>query len=419
MPKIKSPETFAPNQILTASALQNHVDGAIPLPGFISEQTAIQTGILSSSDTVLVHDVSINELRKATVANILNTGNQITTNAIVGTATNNISITPASGGVIALNANVTASGNVSVSGNHNVAGKFSAEGTSAMKIPVGTTSERPGTPIIGDIRYNTTDTRAEVYNGTEWKGLGSNPFEATGGTVTTGNGWKVHTFTTSGNFVVGNEDGQVEILVVGGGGSGGDGNINNVAGGGGGAVVYQRQYSCTKNTTISVTVGAGGSNGNGGTSSFGTVTASGGNKGYYPSGGTSGNGNAGGSFQGGGLPGGGGGGAGGTGSTPSGYHPHLPGVGISSQISGTNVMYGCGGGGGMWSFSTGTPNTTNFADGRLFPGCAGVVWYNSAGTRTAITPAANTGNGGQGNGNLASSDGAAGVVIVRYRIPAA
>lgn len=416
MPKIKSPETFVPNTVLTAAANQNHVDGAYPLPGFISEHADIGNGNLVSADSFLVLDVSVSELRKVTVEQLFGAGSPVFTNSITGTS-GNLVITPFTGQTISLAGNTSVTGTFSVSSTATIDGKLTLNGTGAFKIPVGTTTERPGSPVTGDIRYNTTDEKAEVWNGTVWKGLGSNPFEATGGTVTTGNGWKVHTFTSSGNFVVGNEDGQVEILVVGGGGSGGDGNINNVAGGGGGAVVYQRQYSCTKNTTISVTVGAGGSNGNGGTSSFGAVTASGGSKGYYPSGGTSGNGNAGGGFQGGGLPGGGGGGAGGNGSTPSGYHPHLPGVGISSQISGTNVMYGCGGGGGMWSFSTGTPNTTNFADGRLFSGCAGVVWNNSAATRTAITPAANTGNGGQGNGNLASSDGAAGVVIVRYRIP--
>ena len=177
MPKIKSPETFAPNQVLTASALQNHVDGSAPLPGFISEQIAIQSGVLASTDTVLVHDISINELRKATVSNLLNTGSQVTTNVIVGTGTNSTTITPGSGNGIALN------GNVTVSGTQNVTGKLSAEGTAAMKIPAGTTAERPGTPVLGDIRYNTTDTRAEIYNGTEWKELGSSPFDASGGNI--------------------------------------------------------------------------------------------------------------------------------------------------------------------------------------------------------------------------------------------
>ena len=218
MPKIKSPETFVPNQVLTASALQNHVDAAAPLPGFISEQISIQTGILATTDTVIVHDVSINELRKATISNVMNTGSQITTNVIVGTGTNSTSITPGTGGAIALN------GNVTVSGTQTVTGKLSAEGTGAVKIPAGTTAQRPATPVLGDIRYNTTDTRAEIYNGTEWKELGSSPFDASGGniilapskttasaTFTSTNSGKNVTVTLGGhNFTVG----QVVELVT-------------------------------------------------------------------------------------------------------------------------------------------------------------------------------------------------------------
>ena len=53
---------------------------------------------------------------------------------------------------------------------------------------------------------------------------------ATGGTVTTSGDYKIHTFTTSGDFVVTAADATVEVLVVAGGGSGGA-----YYGGGGGA----------------------------------------------------------------------------------------------------------------------------------------------------------------------------------------
>lgn len=218
MPKIKSPETFAPNMVLTASDLQNHVDGAYPLPGFISEQISIQTGILASTDTVIVHDVSINELRKATIANLMNTGNQITTNVIVGTTTNNTSITPGSGGNINLN------GIANVSGALNVTGVPTFSTTSHMVIPVGTTAQRPETAVIGAVRYNTNDARPEIYNGTEWKELGSSPFDASGGNLviapsktatsavftSTGNGKNVTVTLVNHTFIVG----QVVELVT-------------------------------------------------------------------------------------------------------------------------------------------------------------------------------------------------------------
>ena len=39
---------------------------------------------------------------------------------------------------------------------------------SGLVLPVGTTAERPGSPITGSLRFNTDETRVEVYDGTEW-----------------------------------------------------------------------------------------------------------------------------------------------------------------------------------------------------------------------------------------------------------
>jgi hypothetical protein len=63
------------------------------------------------------------------------------------------------------------------------AGPVSFNTTSAIKIPVGTTAQRPATPVIGEIRYNTNLLRSEIYNGTEWKAMGISPFDGTGGNV--------------------------------------------------------------------------------------------------------------------------------------------------------------------------------------------------------------------------------------------
>ena len=37
--------------------------------------------------------------------------------------------------------------------------------TSALRLPVGTTAQRPGSPSAGDIRFNSTTTEAEIFNG--------------------------------------------------------------------------------------------------------------------------------------------------------------------------------------------------------------------------------------------------------------
>jgi hypothetical protein len=40
--------------------------------------------------------------------------------------------------------------------------------TGAMLLPAGTTAQKPATPVVGMIRFNTTTTRVEYYSGTQW-----------------------------------------------------------------------------------------------------------------------------------------------------------------------------------------------------------------------------------------------------------
>jgi hypothetical protein len=51
-------------------------------------------------------------------------------------------------------------------------------GTGFMLVPKGTTAERPVSPVNGEIRYNTTTSQFEGYQGGEWGQLGGG---ATGG----------------------------------------------------------------------------------------------------------------------------------------------------------------------------------------------------------------------------------------------
>ena len=102
---------------------------------------------------------------------------------------------------------------------------------------------------------------------------------ASGGTTNEpGNGFKYHTFTSSGSFVV-SAGGEVELLLVAGGG-GSAPSYNSGAGGGG--VVYHEELTLTTKTHP-ITIGSGGANPNatGGDSTFnghpeGTITAKGG-----------------------------------------------------------------------------------------------------------------------------------------------
>jgi len=59
-----------------------------------------------------------------------------------------------------------------------IAGRLSLTGTGAAKLNVGTTAERPVSPVNGDIRYNSDTSKYEGYSGSAWGQLGGG---ATGG----------------------------------------------------------------------------------------------------------------------------------------------------------------------------------------------------------------------------------------------
>ena len=45
------------------------------------------------------------------------------------------------------------------------------QGTDYLKLPVGTTAQRPVTPASGMLRYNSTTSSLEYYNGSAWVSL--------------------------------------------------------------------------------------------------------------------------------------------------------------------------------------------------------------------------------------------------------
>ena len=279
-------------------------------------------------------------------------------------------------------------------------------------------------------------------------------FSATGGTVTTAAGYKIHSFTSPGTFTItslGNSS-SVEVLVVGSGGGGG----HTIGGGGGaGGVVYHSAYSVTT-TSYPVSVGSGGpgavGSGSyptgrgtpGGNSVFGNLTAvGGGGGGNYDNAsndaGPGGSGGGAGAAAGSGAPGsqpsqpqpgsppgyaqygfsggnggdsnngGGGGGAGGVGGNTS---SHTGGAGITyPQFSSFGVPGTfAGGGGGGGRNPGGSPG----------PATAGGGAGGNGTTGTNAT--ANTGGGGGGGGyqdsggiSYSGGNGADGIVVVRYQ----
>lgn len=86
-------------------------------------------------------------------------------------------------------------------------------GTGAMLVPRGTTAQRPGSPVNGDLRYNTTTSGFEVYAGGSWVGLAAGTVTsigllapAIGGITVSGS-----PITSSGSFQLG-LDGNLSAL---------------------------------------------------------------------------------------------------------------------------------------------------------------------------------------------------------------
>jgi hypothetical protein len=298
--------------------------------------------------------------------------------------------------------------------------------TGYLRLPVGTTAQRPGSPVAGDMRWNSDRELIEFYDGTVWIGVGA--FAAEGGTEIESGGYKIHTFTSPGGLVVRSGSTDAEVLIVAGGGGGGGG---TAGGGGAGEIKYAGAYTVSVGNNP-VTVGSGGgrtlpagsdpagnpggsssfngitSAGGGGGGSYGTIPAlsggSGGGGTQYtngnrgaagstaaPSGAFTGYGNPGGNV--GGNGGGGGGGAANAGST-GGSGPG--GNGRSYSISGTSYTYS-GGGGGSQGGSGGSGGGGNAAttaqSANYYGGGGGGGWDYGA---------------GQGGG------GYPGIVIIKY-----
>ncbi|MEO6110055.1 MAG: glycine-rich domain-containing protein [Candidatus Saccharimonadales bacterium] len=292
----------------------------------------------------------------------------------------------------------------------------------------------------GGAHYNLTNKGGNGGSGIVVISYPIGSMTATGGTITTVGGQTVHTFYSSGTFIIGVLYPSVDVLLVGGGGGGG---IAGASGGGGAGGVLTSTPAITSVGLYSVTIGAGGAAQTNGvdTTVFG-LTAVGGGAGNWAngsnggSGGGSGRGASSTAYLATGIPsqgnsggtagqysgqypasgGGGASGVGGSASTPSPGTSGVGGAGISSTLSGSSVIYGGGGGGGGdYGCSRG-----------LAPGAGGVGGGGAggaSGTGNGINGTANTGGGGGGATQLASCSasgtggtGGSGIVIISYPI---
>lgn len=136
--------------------------------------------------------------------------------------------------------------------------------TGFLQLPVGTTGQRPASPQLNYLRYNTTVGGIERYNGTAWVDFQFEPVAATGGTVTDvtrdGVTYRRHVFSYTGatqTFTITNQGSTGEIIVKVWGAAGGGGpsyfSTQGGPGGFGSATVNIKNIS-----SLNVVVGQGG-----------------------------------------------------------------------------------------------------------------------------------------------------------------
>jgi titin len=227
----------------------------------------------------------------------------------------------------------------------------------------------------------------------------------TGGTVATpGDGYRYHTFTTSGTLAISSSALTADVLVVGAGGSGG---LNfGSGGGGGGGVRYATNQSIAAGTYAVTVAPTAALDNSGGPSSIGSL--------YSATGGVVG------------VTGGGygatDGGASGLPTSASNTVANSGGLGDEENDYGGG---GQGGGAGGVGLNGIRGQQRNSANGRIVFGVeygrGGRGGLNiSAGGSTAYNGANNTGNGGSGGGdrfdNVGRGTGGSGVVIIRYPV---
>jgi len=290
--------------------------------------------------------------------------------------------------------------------------------TGYLALPSGNTVQRPPTPTVGNSRWNTTLSAAEVWTGTSWFPY-ANSLPATA---------------------------SIDILVVAGGGTGGSGGAGGYGGGGAGGLIYITSFPVIVGSTYVITVGGGGSSlsgtatakGNnsvvantsagrtltaigGGSGALGDVQTGGSGGGSWYSGytgaasiqpvatydglntyATTGWGNKGGDSGSSQPYGSGGGGAGGAGGNYNGTNGPVGGLGKTYDISGTTTTYAGGGS------SSGYPGVVLFINDSYGGLGGGGTGYN-----TAYNTASN-GQSGKGGGGGSGGSGGGGVVILRY-----
>ena len=110
MAQFQSPETYVDGQQVTAARLNNQTNGAVALPGLITDQTNITANTVASGDSVMLYDLSATALREATAGDLLGSNVPVTTSAVTAGANSDVVVTPNDGTIVTGQAYTSADG---------------------------------------------------------------------------------------------------------------------------------------------------------------------------------------------------------------------------------------------------------------------------------------------------------------------
>jgi hypothetical protein len=201
MAQFQSPINYVTGDQVTAANLNNHINGAVALPGLIADQSSMSANNVASTDQILINDGGV--LKKTTVGDVLNSNLAATFTSI--TATNFVSdnVAPGANKDLGLspNAGVAVTGKTFTSVNGiNVTVNSTAHNVLQNQVLTITASIAA---YSGEYRVVsvTTDTFEYVLPEAATPNSGSCDYTKTASVVTTGN-----SVITSDEYLIGNQD---------------------------------------------------------------------------------------------------------------------------------------------------------------------------------------------------------------------